>query len=159
MGKICDPPPFSGGQCAERGYFVRYQWRQFALDGSVIIGWTQAQQQGLGAIGRVYTVNYDDTGSNTPTTGIGVIFTTYAHRPAPIKVLTLHGFQVRNAILEIRNISVTPMDGLIDNCGDPPGVNCRCTPDSCRVDCATAPDGFCCIDHSLTNRLLQTLQG
>ena len=36
---------------------------------------------------------------------------------------------------------------------------CGCPPDSCRVDCATAPDGFCCIDHSLTNRLLQTLQG
>ena len=34
-----------------------------------------------------------------------------------------------------------------------------CTPDSCRVDCATAPDGFCCIDHAVTNRLLQTLQG
>ena len=34
-----------------------------------------------------------------------------------------------------------------------------CTPDYCRVDCAGAPDGFCCIDHAVTNRLLQTLQG
>lgn len=35
--------------------------------------------------------------------------------------------------------------------------NCgfKCTEDSCRVDCATSPDGFCCIDHSVTNRLLQ----
>lgn len=36
--------------------------------------------------------------------------------------------------------------------------NCQCTPDSCRVDCSTAPDGFCCIDHSLTDRLLQILK-
>ena len=36
---------------------------------------------------------------------------------------------------------------------------CWCSNDSCKVDCATAPDGFCCIDHSLTNQLLQTLQG
>ena len=35
----------------------------------------------------------------------------------------------------------------------------KCTPDSCRVDCPSAPDGFCCIDHATTNRLLQTLQG
>jgi len=32
-----------------------------------------------------------------------------------------------------------------------------CTSDSCRVDCAGQPDGFCCIDHSLSNRLLQVL--
>lgn len=35
---------------------------------------------------------------------------------------------------------------------------CRCSDDSCRVDCVTSPDGFCCIDHSLTDRLLQVLQ-
>jgi hypothetical protein len=28
----------------------------------------------------------------------------------------------------------------------------------CKIDCSTAPDGFCCIDHSLTDRLLQQLQ-
>lgn len=33
----------------------------------------------------------------------------------------------------------------------------KCSTDSCRVDCATSPDGFCCIDHSLTDRLLQVL--
>ena len=32
-----------------------------------------------------------------------------------------------------------------------------CSQDSCRVDCAIAPDGFCCIDHLLTDRLLQVL--
>ena len=35
--------------------------------------------------------------------------------------------------------------------------NCYCSPDSCRVDCATSPDGFCCIDHAVTDRLLQVL--
>lgn len=33
----------------------------------------------------------------------------------------------------------------------------NCSADSCRVDCATSADGFCCIDHSATNRLLQVL--
>lgn len=37
-------------------------------------------------------------------------------------------------------------------------INCRCTSDSCRVDCANAPDGFCCIDHSFTDRLLQIIR-
>lgn len=32
-----------------------------------------------------------------------------------------------------------------------------CSDDSCRVDCIGQPDGFCCIDHSLTDRLLQVL--
>ena len=35
--------------------------------------------------------------------------------------------------------------------------NCRCTNDSCQIDCATSPNGFCCIPHSVTNRLLQVL--
>lgn len=34
-------------------------------------------------------------------------------------------------------------------------TNCRCSNDSCRIDCSTSPHGFCCIDHSVTNRLLQ----
>lgn len=37
-------------------------------------------------------------------------------------------------------------------------INCRCSDDSCRVDCITQPDGFCCVDHSVTNRLIQVLQ-
>ena len=47
-----------------------------------------------------------------------------------------------------------PQYFIESNCGTP-----SCSTDSCRVDCATAPDGFCCIDHAVTNRLLQTLQG
>ncbi len=38
-------------------------------------------------------------------------------------------------------------------------VNPRCSNDSCRVDCVGQPDGFCCIDHSVTNTLLTILQG
>jgi hypothetical protein len=34
----------------------------------------------------------------------------------------------------------------------------KCAPDSCRVDCAGAPDGFCCIDNSFTDRLLQIIK-
>lgn len=33
-----------------------------------------------------------------------------------------------------------------------------CDPDSCKVDCPNIEDGFCCINHSLTDRLLQVLQ-
>lgn len=33
-----------------------------------------------------------------------------------------------------------------------------CSADSCRVGCVGAPDGFCCIDHSLTNRLLAQIR-
>ena len=32
-----------------------------------------------------------------------------------------------------------------------------CSSDSCRIDCGSSPDGFCCIDHAVTNRLLQVL--
>jgi hypothetical protein len=35
---------------------------------------------------------------------------------------------------------------------------CGCSETSCRVDCASAPDGFCCIDNSLTDRLLQIIK-
>ena len=37
-------------------------------------------------------------------------------------------------------------------------VGVTCSDDSCRIDCASDPDGFCCIDHSLTDRLLQQLR-
>ena len=33
-----------------------------------------------------------------------------------------------------------------------------CSTDSCRVDCAGAPDGFCCIDHAFSDRLLQKIR-
>jgi hypothetical protein len=35
---------------------------------------------------------------------------------------------------------------------------CSCELNQCRIDCPSSPDGFCCIDHALTDRLLQTLQ-
>ncbi|WP_055074416.1 hypothetical protein [Pseudanabaena sp. 'Roaring Creek'] len=37
------------------------------------------------------------------------------------------------------------------------GTACGCSYDSCQVNCASDPDGFCCIEHSTTNRLLQVL--
>jgi hypothetical protein len=33
----------------------------------------------------------------------------------------------------------------------------RCSSNSCRIDCISSPDGFCCIDHALTNTLLQVI--
>jgi len=33
-----------------------------------------------------------------------------------------------------------------------------CPPNSCRIDCASAPNGFCCIDNSFTDRLLQIIK-
>ena len=38
-------------------------------------------------------------------------------------------------------------------------VNCGCPEGFCQVTCANAPSGFCCIAHSLTDRLLQVLAG
>lgn len=34
---------------------------------------------------------------------------------------------------------------------------CSCSADSCRVECATSSDGFCCIKHSKTDQLLSIL--
>ena len=34
----------------------------------------------------------------------------------------------------------------------------RCSYNSCRVDCNLSEDGFCCIDHSTSNRLLEVLE-
>jgi hypothetical protein len=46
--------------------------------------------------------------------------------------------------------SLTPYADLLGEC--------ECPPDTCQVDCQSAPSGFCCIPHALTDRLLQVLQ-
>ena len=46
---------------------------------------------------------------------------------------------------------------MVNKSFTPTGTRIECSYDSCRVDCASQPDGFCCIDHSKTDRLLQVL--
>ncbi len=42
---------------------------------------------------------------------------------------------------------------------EPPPPPTDCKADACRVDCADAPNGFCCIPHSLIARLSKSLRG
>ena len=163
MGKICDPPSFTGGQCVGVKYkllfkaTVIYSTVYYVSVGSIHYQFARgvgAQLDGfpgeLTSIGTPYKnglvwrfdVNSSTYGAFTATTDFNAS-NFYA------------GIIYSQPVL----VSVSRPDGQIDNCGDPPPTNCRCSEDSCRVDCAGAPDGFCCIDHAVTNRLLQTLQG
>ena len=146
MGKICDPPPFTGGQCRIR-YTVLY-------DITNSDGITERMTRGdLSSLsGRFTHISYDDT---NPTNNQAAL-----HNDLGQSIGLFRSFSINNWGKRVSwsNFEFIPPDGFIDNCGDPPPINCRCSEDSCRVDCATAPDGFCCIDHSLTNRLLQVLQ-
>ena len=60
--------------------------------------------------------------------------------------------------LHVPNTSAIANYTITKNSDIPDSGCTSCTPDSCRVDCSNAPDGFCCIDHSFTDRLLQVLQ-
>lgn len=155
MGKICDPPPFAGGQCP-----VVYA---VTMTGSVRHdSWTW---QPSVSIERA-------TGLNPYTRGyIGSIVSidpVVISTTCLIRIVHNGGNTTTHEFIagygegtfweSFSVVSIVRQDNQHDDCGDPPPINCRCSDDSCRVDCAGAPDGFCCIDHSLTNRLLQTLQ-
>lgn len=154
MGKICDPPPFRGGQTAGVEYFVGYSIKG---DGSVyndILGrgnWNNGidsyYQGTVGSYNAPIVIGPISSftgvlGGFQLVSGSGTAFIPFRFGETP-------------ALLEIK---IGRVDAQLDLGGDPPPKNCRCTDDSCRVDCSSAPDGFCCIDHSLTNRLLQIIQ-
>ena len=160
MGKICDPPPFNGGQCVGVGYYVELKCYyingeiRYAVDENVS-KIPNTRWGYVGATGPIKNVSikYDYQWYGVALTKIYIngFYATYVF---PISSVNPNIYCYRAEIYRVQR-----KDWGLDNCGDPPNTNCRCTPDSCRVDCATAPDGFCCIDHAVTNRLLQTLQG
>ena len=158
MGKICDPPPFSGGQCRSR-YQLSFTVQNSVFGSGTESGYTTQ----WGAISNFRIIK-------KPNGLVDVAFDSFSLGAIPLipitERVTVSGLKGiwdlgggRETTIKIANIVLVRESGLPDDCGDPPPINCRCTPDSCRVDCVSAPDGFCCIDHSLTNRLLQTLQG
>jgi hypothetical protein len=52
-----------------------------------------------------------------------------------------------------------PYDPWGPNPEDPDTPPSDCDANACRVDCADAPNGFCCIPHSLIDRLSKSLRG
>ena len=156
MGKICDPPLFRGGQMLGIEYgrtciqtvvsspfggngtsrFLRRA--DLNLDSGVITRIEFGIFNNMSTF-RIYGGGgirvFDTGGGDYDATRFGGTFYAYS------------------------DIRFTPTNvNVIDTGGDPPPTNCRCTPDSCRVDCASAPDGFCCIDNSFTDRLLQIIK-
>jgi len=160
MGKICDPPPFNGGQSAGVYYRVTYKETNLRL-GSVV----QRTDTLLGAIGApfdIFEVKLDPVTNQMR----GYTYSGFTYNSGTQTFIWRQDFGTgQDPVLtrikpyEFTVISVVRADGQTDTGGDLPTRNCKCSDDSCRVDCATAPDGFCCIDHAVTNRLLQTLQG
>ena len=154
MGKICDPPSFTGGQC-----FTSYSLP------------FRATRIGQGTVFVLLAFDYirNTTLFRGPIQEIGIPYDNgfgwnflVTTRDGTFEAQTRFASPSNNPNTNLSRWSqpvLQPLNGSPNNCGDPPPTNCRCTPDSCRVDCATAPNGFCCIDHAVTNRLLQTLQG
>lgn len=155
MGKICDPSPFTGGQSLG----VRYRFR---FTRTII-------RSPRGDVGTVYEedrVDIDNTVFGI-VTGIEIgVFNNYSN----FRVFHANGVKLANhgsglnyydyyGITEYSytNIVFTRSDNLTDTGGNPNQTNCRCSDDSCRVECIGQPDGFCCINHSVTNQLLSVL--
>lgn len=152
MPKICDPPPFYGGQTANIPYIVRVQYTRngdIYLDESVVL---------LGKIhglSEVLTLAPNNNPNRTRI-GISILYDPVDANNGAYGVAVFNYFNYETIINTL--FTVTRVDGIDETGNDPPQTNCRCSDDSCRVDCANSRDGFCCIDHSVTNRLLQQLQ-
>ncbi len=74
-------------------------------------------------------------------------------RYVPIQMKPIVGTNLLNCDNEVGILSFVSYSRIGSIC-----LQKGCSIDSCRIDCDTAPDGFCCIDHSFTDRLLQVLQ-
>ena len=165
MPKICDPPPFIGGQnpiieyvftftqtCVSSGWgenhFSGTNTREVLRTdlGNWISGKIISIEQGVFNNFSIFKVTNDK--------GVSVI----ARTSGSDYQYYFGGYGGVYTIYSYSNIKFFPINNSIDTTGDPPSTNCICSADSCRVDCATSPNGFCCIDHSVTNRLLQVFE-
>jgi hypothetical protein len=154
MGKICDPPLFKGGQSSGIRYWVGAQF--FSNTGVPYPGFTYKGMTNLReirAFGKIYGIRkkFLRSNINSEDTVDWIVDSEQGE-------VTLLGSVGGNQAFTGRIAYIERVDSLADTGGDPPPTNCRCTLDSCRVDCVGQPNGFCCIDHSITNRLLQVLQ-
>lgn len=139
MGKICDPPPFTGGQSEGVVYDVMVSWESYPT-------WARiAPYRDVTVIGPVYAIEPFENEDSA--NGVRIRSSGGVNRIAG-NVNYSRNYQAY----------LIRADGQPDTGGDPPSANCRCSDDSCRVDCAGAPDGFCCIDHSFTDALLQRIK-
>ena len=156
MPKICDPPNFEGGQCPVR-YTIACRVRQFE-NGSLINTANFFHSNSNIYFGAISSISPAVKAAGDSVNGFKVACRDSLGNPIIREIPS--GFSTYTGLLVVvvDNISVQRTDGLVDDCGSPQGDNCRCSDDSCRVDCAGLPDGFCCIDHSLTDRLLDVLQ-
>lgn len=160
MGKICDPPLFTGGQCSNISYRIRGRSRQIFKDTIYLYFEFRSfidsdfDYSYTGPILNVYIELATGRFNIPEPTGYWIWIQTN-------EGLYRRDVGVYNPIITdayFLSLEVVRLDGQPDNCGNPLGTNCRCSDDSCRVDCESSPDGFCCIDHSLTDRLLQVLE-
>ena len=161
MGKICDPPSFTGGQCAVSYKIRGYLRRNSIAFGNQTFGWFDNISECPVPLSRLFSSLNINNGFG------GTAFVLNAGSGGRMAFYNRLGVEQFSAgdisgglisPMTFTLISLTRQDRKLDNCGDPPSTNCRCSDDSCRVDCAAAPDGFCCIDNSFTDRLLQQLK-
>lgn len=131
MGKICEEQPIQSGASIDVLYNVSIVYERY-----------------FGASGFVTQVNtFGYLGNITYTRNDGAV-QIYS------KGILVNAFGVERRGFIFTRVDIVRADGMPEL---PPPPICRCSEDSCRVDCPNAPDGFCCIDHSLTNRLLQVI--
>lgn len=159
MGKICDPPPFTGGQCVGEQYYV--ELKCYYTDGSIRYAVDENVSQTVNTrwsyldavapinINVIVEYQYSWYGVSNSLIYFNGVYRTYIFPKSIFPNIPCYRAEIYR---------VQRKDGQLDDCGDPPSTNCRCSDDSCRVDCATAPDGFCCIDNSFTDRLLQIIK-
>jgi len=188
MGIICDPPTFTGGQMANIDYVVQcsslsedgntYYWIRFYSDpASAPLGrltpYSDAFMRSLGSSGISapikgnWTVEWcgtmmdavpvgDDGGFNggawwylDGNTMNYVSFQSPSHPP---------NLQLKKGT-KPKIYKVLRIDGQPDTGGNPQPTNCRCDRNSCRIECASSPYGFCCIDRQKSDRLLRLIRG
>ena len=169
MPKICDPPTFIGGQMLNIRYSLVFRrsggganrFIASAANGGQGAAWsTQSQAlanvSGAGFSGVIRGV------INTETIGTIIFFALGVgnNETTTFSFPTDSGFVfggISNQPYTYTFVGAFRRDRLPDTGGSPPPTNCRCSQDSCRIECVGSTDGFCCIDHSLSNRLLQVL--
>ena len=169
MPKICDPPTFIGGQMLNVGYSIVFRrsggganrFIASASNGGQGGAWlTQAQAlanvSGAGFRGLIRGILAITIISGDPNFTVGIGNNEITNVALPANSGFVFG-GISNEPYTYTFVGAFRRDGLADTGGDPPPTNCRCSQDSCRIECVGSTDGFCCIDHSLSNRLLQVL--
>lgn len=147
MGKICDPQFFTGGQSPAIYYraSAKSTYGQNAGDGPSL------RRNGVFSLLGPVSISVSSEKWNYGRGGTCHFIDFNGDKQLAACVYN-------DGFFNWDDIKVIRADGQADTGGNPPPTNCRCSQDSCRVDCAGAADGFCCIDNSFTDRLLQLIK-